>query len=158
MGHDGLTVVVQVGAGTVRGNEVDMADVFVCFNKDSRVAFWGRGIEVVFDNVYFVSLGLRQSDVHHDVGDVLCGIAGVVHGVKSASRGFLVEGEIESSMISRLDDDIEKDLHGERSLLNTLCLLFYSYFSLYLFSSKKSQSASPLFEVISVSKPIRTKA
>lgn len=49
-------------------------------------------------------------------------------------------------MISRLADDIEKNIHGERSLLNTLCLLFYSYFSLY-FSSKKSQGASSLFEV-----------
>lgn len=100
MGHDSRTIVVQVGSGNVGGNEVNMADVFVGFNKDCRVAFWGGGIEVVFDNVDFVSLGLRQSDVHHGVGDVLCGIAGAVHGVKSASRVSLVEGEIESSKLS----------------------------------------------------------
>lgn len=148
MSHDGRTIVVWVGSGTVGGNEVNMAEVFVGFNKDCGVAFWRGGIEVVFDNVDFVSLGLSQSDVHHGVGDVLCGIAGIVHGVKLASSVSLVEGEIESPMISKIGDNIEKDLHGERSLLNTLCLLFYSYFSLY-FSPKKSQSASPLFEVYS---------
>lgn len=147
MSHDGRTIVVQVGSGTVGGNEMNMADVFVGFNKDCRVAFWRGGIEVVFDNVDFVSSRLSQSDVHHGVGDVLCGIAGAIHGVKSASRISLVEGERESSMISRLGYDIEKDLHGGRSPLNTLCLLFYSYFSLYFSSSKKSQGASPLFEV-----------
>lgn len=143
MGHDSRTIVVQVGSGTVGGNEVNMADVFVGFNKDCRVAFWGGGIEVVFDNVDFVSLGLRQGDVHHGVGDILCGIAGAVHGVKSASRVSLVEGEMESSMISRPGDDIEKDLHSERSLLNTLCLLFYSYFSfIFLFFKETTKRLS----------------
>jgi hypothetical protein len=100
MGHDCLTVVVLVSSSTVRGNEVNMADVFTGFNKDNRVAFWRRGIEVVFDNVDFVSLGLRQSDVHHGVGDVPCGINFVVHGVNLASR---IVGELRG--VKRALDD-----------------------------------------------------
>lgn len=77
MSLDDLTVVVQVGAGIFRGNEVNVARVFIGFNEDGRVAFRGREVEVVFDNVDFVSLGLRQRGVNHGVGDVLHGIAGV---------------------------------------------------------------------------------
>jgi hypothetical protein len=48
-------------------------------------------------------------------------------------------------MISRLGDDIEKGLHGERLPLNTLCLLFYSYF--YVSLLQRNTKLSPLFEV-----------
>lgn len=89
---------------------MNVADLFVGLDKDGRVAFWGRGGEVVFDNVDFVSLGLRQSDVDHGVGDTL---RGIVHSRKSCFEGLSLQKDIESSR-SRLGDDMEVDLHGER--------------------------------------------
>jgi hypothetical protein len=145
MSPDFRTSVAQVGAGIFRGNVVNVAGVFFGFNVNGPVAFWARVVEFVFDNVDIVSLGLRQSNISHGVGDVLRGVAGGVHDIKNHFQGFSLYNSSRESSISRLGDDMETDIHGVCPLLNIFVSppvsISVSFFE------RDNNSAFPLFEV-----------